>query len=75
MNEVELCDIENYSMPDLEPVNEANDYGNYKGSAANHQYVFENVIDVLKNVAQPDVDPKDGLAVIEFIESVYKFRE
>jgi hypothetical protein len=28
--------------------NAANDYGDYKGSAANHQYVIQNVIDVLK---------------------------
>jgi hypothetical protein len=45
MEKVLHCDIENYVMPILPETNAANDYGNYKGSAANHQYVIQNVID------------------------------
>jgi len=48
MNEVEYCHIENYTMPELPPVNPANDYGSYKGSAANHHYIIENVVNTLK---------------------------
>ena len=36
MNEVEYCHIKNYSMPKLANSNPPNDYGSYKGSAANH---------------------------------------
>jgi UDP-N-acetyl-2-amino-2-deoxyglucuronate dehydrogenase len=48
MNEVEYCHVKDYVMPILPPSNPPNDYGGYKGSASNHQYVFENVVDVLK---------------------------
>ena len=44
MNEVEVCSIEGYTMPELKESNPANDYGPYKGSAANHNYVISNVI-------------------------------
>jgi predicted dehydrogenase len=36
MNDVEICNIKDYEMPVLAPSNPANDYGPYKGSAANH---------------------------------------
>src|SRR5690606_13424494 len=49
MNEVEHCNIKDYEMPELPPSNPPNDYGAYKGSAANHHYIFENVVDVLRN--------------------------
>ena len=32
----------------LPPASPANDYGSYKGSAANHHFIIENVIDTLK---------------------------
>ena len=43
MDKVEYCNIQDYAMPELAPVNAPNDYGDYKGSAANHHYVIENV--------------------------------
>ena len=43
MNEIEYCQIQDYTMPELPPSNPANDYGHYKGSAANHGYIFENI--------------------------------
>jgi UDP-N-acetyl-2-amino-2-deoxyglucuronate dehydrogenase len=49
MNEVEYCHIKDYTMPELPPSNPPNDYGQYKGSAANHHYIIENVVDVLQN--------------------------
>ena len=48
MNEVEVCNIRDYEMPVLAASNPANDYGPYKGSAANHNYVIQNVINTLK---------------------------
>jgi len=48
MNEILYCHVKDYDMPKLEPSQPANDYGSYKGSAANHHFVIENVVDVLK---------------------------
>ncbi|MDI1235269.1 MAG: Gfo/Idh/MocA family oxidoreductase [bacterium] len=71
MNEVEYCHIENYEMPVLAAANPANDYGPYKGSAANHNYVYENVIDTLKNRTTITTNALEGLKVVEIIERIY----
>jgi len=71
MNEVEYCHIENYEMPVLAEANPANDYGPYKGSAANHNYVYENVIDTLKNRTTLTTNALEGLKVVEIIERIY----
>ena len=42
MNEIEYCNIKDYQMPKISPSNPPNDYGPYKGSAANHHYIIEN---------------------------------
>ena len=44
MNEVEICNIKDYEMPILKESNPANDYGPYKGSAANHNYVIKQLM-------------------------------
>lgn len=72
MNEIEFCHIKNYTMPVLEKSSQANDYGTYKGSAANHHFVYQNVVDVLKNDMKIDTNAKDGLKVVEIIERIYK---
>ncbi|MES2780072.1 MAG: Gfo/Idh/MocA family oxidoreductase [Bacteroidota bacterium] len=71
MNEVEYCHVKDYEMPDLAPTNPGNDYGAYKGSAANHHYVIENVVDVLKGRAQITTNALEGLKVVDIIESIY----
>jgi predicted dehydrogenase len=75
MNEIEYCNIEDYTMPELSPSNPPNDYGLYKGSAANHHYIIQNVVDTLrgKNVATTNV--LEGLKVVEIIEEIYKLRD
>jgi predicted dehydrogenase len=72
MNEVEYCHIEGYTMPELPASNPANDYGHYKGSAANHVYVIENVVDVLKGRKSITTNALEGLKVVEIIEKIYK---
>ncbi|GGB08643.1 Gfo/Idh/MocA family protein [Puia dinghuensis] len=74
MNVVELCNIKDYEMPQLPPVNPANDYGTYKGSAANHHYIFENVVDVLKGRAPITTNALEGLKVVEIIEKIYRLK-
>ena len=75
MNEVEVCNIENYEMPVLPPSNPANDYGPYKGSGANHHHIIENVVDSLKNRNQPTTNALEGLKVVEIIERIYEVRD
>ena len=71
MNEVVHCHIEGYQMPTLAPSNPPNDYGPYKGSAANHIYVYENVRDVLEGTKPITTNALEGLKVVEIIESIY----
>lgn len=74
MNEVEVCNIEDYEMPELAEANPANDYGPYKGSAANHNYVIRNVIDTLKGRTTATTNALEGLKVVEIIERIYTVR-
>jgi UDP-N-acetyl-2-amino-2-deoxyglucuronate dehydrogenase len=71
MNEVEYCHVKDYEMPDLAPTNPGNDYGAYKGSAANHHYIIENVVDVLKGRAAITTNALEGLKVVDIIERIY----
>jgi UDP-N-acetyl-2-amino-2-deoxyglucuronate dehydrogenase len=71
MNEVEYCHIKDYVMPKLAPTNPGNDYGAYKGSAANHHYVIENVVDVLKGRAKITTNALEGMKVVDIIERIY----
>lgn len=75
MNEVEYCHIKDYEMPELEASNPANDYGAYKGSAANHHYIIENVVDTLKGRSSATTNALEGLKVVEIIERIYKIRD
>ena len=75
MNEVEVCNIEDYEMPELAPTNPGNDYGAYKGSAANHNYIIQNVVDTLKGRTTATTNALEGLKVVEIIERIYSFRD
>ena len=74
MNEIEVCNIKDYEMPVLAASNPANDYGPYKGSAANHNYVIQNVINTLKGRTTATTNALEGLKVVEIIERIYKIR-
>jgi UDP-N-acetyl-2-amino-2-deoxyglucuronate dehydrogenase len=74
MNEVEYCHVENYSMPELPPASPANDYGHYKGSAANHHFIIENVVDTLKGRTTATTNALEGLKVVDIIERIYSLR-
>lgn len=75
MNEVEYCHIKDYEMPELAPTNPGNDYGAYKGSAANHHYVIENIADVLKGRGPISTNALEGLKVVDIIERIYALKE
>lgn len=74
MNDVQVCNIENYEMPELAASNPPNDYGQYKGSAANHHYIFENIVDVLHGKGLITTNALEGLKVVEIIERIYALK-
>ena len=75
MDKVEYCHIKDYKMPELAPTNPANDYGTYKGSANNHHYIIENVIDTLKGRTTITTNAMEGLKVVDIIERIYSLRK
>ncbi|MCS6916887.1 MAG: Gfo/Idh/MocA family oxidoreductase [Chitinophagales bacterium] len=72
MERVEYCHIRDYVMPELPPANPPNDYGDYKGSAANHQYVFRNVVETLRGQSTMTTNALEGMKVVEIIERIYR---
>lgn len=71
MDKVETCNVKDYTMPELPPTNPGNDYGAYKGSAANHHHIIENVVDVLKGRANITTNALEGLKVVDIIDRIY----
>jgi predicted dehydrogenase len=73
MDKVEYCHIKDYIMPELAPTNPGNDYGAYKGSAQNHNFLIDNVVDVMNNRSTITTNALEGLKVVEIIERIYKY--
>jgi hypothetical protein len=71
MNEVKYCHIKDYEMPILAATNPGNDYGTYKGSAQNHNYVIENVIKVINGNSSISTNALEGMKVVDIIERIY----
>ncbi len=71
MDKVEYCHVKNYIMPKIEVTNPGNDYGYYKGSAQNHHFVIQNVINVLQRNERITTNASEGLKVVEMIERIY----
>jgi UDP-N-acetyl-2-amino-2-deoxyglucuronate dehydrogenase len=74
MDKVEYCHIKDYKMPELAATNPANDYGAYKGSANNHGYIIDNVIDTLKGRNTITTNALEGLKIVDIIERIYSLR-
>jgi UDP-N-acetyl-2-amino-2-deoxyglucuronate dehydrogenase len=74
MDKVEYCHIDGYTLPELAPTNPANDYGAYKGSANNHHYVIQNVVDALRGKTSITTNALEGLKVVDMIERIYALR-
>lgn len=75
MNEVEYCHIKDYEMPELAPTNPGNDYGPYKGSAQNHNFVIRNVVEVLQHTgSQNTTTALEGLKIVDIIRRIYALK-
>lgn len=75
MDQVVECHIKDYKMPQLAETAPANDYGGYKGSANNHHFLIENVIDTLKGKNTITTNALEGMKVVDIIERIYSFRK
>ncbi|KXK23363.1 MAG: oxidoreductase domain-containing protein [Bacteroidetes bacterium OLB12] len=75
MNEIEYCHVKDYEKPVLPETNPPNDYGPFKGSAANHHYVFENVVNTLNGSDTITANALEGMKVVDIIERIYQFRQ
>ena len=76
MNEVEYCHVKDYEMPTLKPTNPGNDYGAYKGSAQNHNFVIRNVVEVLSGVSGATITTTalEGLKIVDIIQRIYALK-
>lgn len=77
MNEVEYCHVKDYSLPPLPPTNPGNDYGPYKGSAQNHNFVIRNVVEVLSGAGKETITTNvlEGMKVVDIIRRIYALRK
>ncbi|MCX6310958.1 MAG: Gfo/Idh/MocA family oxidoreductase [Bacteroidetes bacterium] len=75
MDKVEYCHIKDYALPSLEETAPANDYGAYKGSANNHHFFIQNVIDTLTGKTTITTNALEGMKVVDMIERIYSLRK
>ena len=75
MNEVAYCHVKDYAMPELAPSNPPNDYGGYKGSAQNHHYVIQNVVETIRHQGSISTNLVDGLKIVDIIERIHEVRD
>lgn len=75
MEKVLHCEIKDYQMPELAATNPPNDYGTYKGSAANHEYVINNAIQTILGNQSIKTPAHEGMKVVEIIERIYENRD
>ncbi len=69
MNEISYCNILNHPKPILPESPAPNNYGAYQGSAANHSFVFQEVVNTLINHQPIFTTAYDGKKVVEIIEA------
>ncbi len=75
MEKIDYFNVDGMEMPELATSLPANDYGHFKGSAANHAFVIDNVIKALKGELYEMASAEDAAASVGIIEEVYKLRK
>ncbi len=75
MDRIDYCHIADYEMPCLDPSPPGNHYGGYQGSASNHEFVIQNVIDVLNGRTEISTNGEEGKKIVELIEQIYRIRD
>jgi len=72
LNELEYQSIENFEFKDLPKGNTANNYGTYMGSMSNHDKVYENLVEVLREGKSISTSSFEGLKTVEIIDKIYQ---
>ena len=72
MNELRYCHVQGLEVPTLAASAPPNSYGPYQGSAANHHFVIDNVVDVLRGRATVATTAAEGRAVVQTIAAIYR---
>lgn len=70
MDRLEEFALPGTPRPDMGQAPPPNDYGAYKGSAANHHHVYDNLMDALLRGADVATPIEQGLAVVKAIEAM-----
>ena len=70
MDRVDEFALPHCQCPDMGQAPPPNDYGGYQGSAANHHFVYDNVMDVLLRAKEVATPIEEGLAVVRAIEQM-----
>lgn len=71
LNELDYQNIDTYKIEGLPEGNHANNYGEYQGSMSNHNYVYENIVDVLTNNGTIATNGLEGMKTVEIIQKIY----
>jgi predicted dehydrogenase len=71
LNELEYQNIDGYQISNLPEGNKPNIYGTYLGSMSNHDKIYENVIDVIRNGKSIKTNAFEGMKTVEIIEKIY----
>ncbi len=72
LNKLEYQDIERFEINHIPNGNVANNYGSYTGSMSNHDKVYENLIDVLRNGGSLYTSSYESLKTVEIINRIYQ---
>ena len=75
MEKIDYFNVAGMDMPNLEASLPPNDYGNFKGSAANHAFVIDNIVKALIGEPYQMASAEDAAASVGIIEEVYKLRK
>jgi UDP-N-acetyl-2-amino-2-deoxyglucuronate dehydrogenase len=75
MNSLEYFLVDDEPKPDLPNAATSNDYGTYRGSAANHAFVIQNVIKTLNGEHAEIATGEEAAASVAVIEKVYSLRK
>ncbi len=75
MNQLDYVHIQDHTPPESFPNPEENNYGGFQGSANNHGILIDNVLNTIAGTEKQDIDPLDGVHLVEVIEHLYQNRE
>ncbi|MBR9859453.1 Gfo/Idh/MocA family oxidoreductase [bacterium] len=69
MDKLLECNVQGMDFPQIETFNA--EFGPYKGNAANHRFVVENVVKTLNGIEKADTSAREGYDVVNMIERMY----